>query len=220
MIQFNLLPDVKLEYIKSKQMKHSIIMLSIVITGVAVGIFVLLFLTVNVLQKKHINDQTNDIKKYSDQLKQIPDLDKILTVQDQLNALPDLHAKKVVATRLFNYLTQVTPAQASISEFKIDFTQNTMSFTGSADSLVTVNKFVDSLKFTDYTVANATESKKAFSDVVLSSFSRSDTSTSYLIDLKYDPVIFDSANEVTLKVPNIISTRSETEKPEALFQEK
>lgn len=220
MIQFNLLPDVKLDYIKSRQLKHSIVMLSIIITSVAVGIFVLLFLVVNILQKQHIKDQTSDIKKYSSQLQQIPDLNKILTIQNQLTALPDLHKKKVVATRLFNYLTQVTPAQASISEFKIDFVANTMSFTGSADSLVTVNKFVDTLKFTTFTTTADSNAKKAFSDVVLTSFTRNDKSTNYQIDLKYDPVIFDSANEVTLTVPKIISTRSETEKPEDLFQQK
>jgi len=219
MIQFNLLPDVKLEYIKSQQMKRTVMMLATVITGVSVGIFVLLFLVVNVAQKQHIKDQNSDIKKYSDQLKATPDLNKILTIQNQLTSLPNLHDKKVVASRLLTYLGQVTPAKATISKYDIDFTANTMTFIGKADSLGTVNKFADTLKFTTYQTSVGGESKNAFSDIVLTNFNRSDKDASYQIDLKFDPAIFDSASEVTLTVPKIISTRSETEKPEALFQE-
>lgn len=218
MIQFNLLPDVKLEYIKSNRLKRSVIMLAVIISGVSIGIFILLFLMVNLLQKQQIKNQTKDIKNYSEQLENTPDLNKILTVQNQLLSLPELHDKKVVAARLFPYLTQVTPAKASISRLNVDFTANTMTITGTADSLNTVNKFVDTLKFTNFKTTTDSSDKKAFSEVVLQTFSRDDKSASYQINLKYDPTIFYGADEVTLTVPKIITTRSETEKPDALFQ--
>jgi len=220
MIQFNLLPDVKLEFIKSQQLKRTVMLAATLVTGISVAVLILLFLAVNILQKQQIKNQTSDIQKYSKQLQDTPDLNKILTIQNQLNSLPALHDKKVVSSRLLNYITQITPAQASISKFSIDFVANTMSFTGTADSLSTINKFVDTLKFTTYQTSADSNSKNAFSDVVLANFSRTDKGASYQINLKFDPVIFDSSSEVTLTVPKTISTRSETEKPEAVFQEK
>lgn len=219
MIQVNLLPDVKLEYIKAKQTKRTVVLSSLLISGTAVGILILLFLLVNVVQKKHLSDLNKDIATYTDQLKNTPDIDKILTIQNQLKSLPGLHDKKVVATRLFKYLEQVTPNKASIAKLDADFSSNKMTFTGSADSITTVNKFADTLKFTTYKKADGSTGK-AFTSVVLTSFNHDSASeTSYQLDVEFDPVIFDSASEVTLVVPKIISTRSETEKPTDLFQQ-
>ena len=166
MIQFNLLPDVKQEFIRSRQLKRMVVLLAIIISALALTIFVLLLLIVHVFQKQHIKDQNEDIKKYSSQLQNTPDLDKILTIQNQLNSLSGLHDKKVVTSRVFSYTTQLTPAQASISKLSIDFTSNTMSINGSANSIETVNKFVDTLKFTTYSTGDGSEEKKAFSDVL------------------------------------------------------
>jgi Tfp pilus assembly protein PilN len=216
MIQFNLLPDVKLNYIKAKKTKKTAVFVSTAAGGTVVLIVVLLFLAVNVFQKQHLNDLNSDIKKYSNQLNNTTDLNKILTIQNQLKSLPQLHDKKAVATRLFTYLSQVTPAQASIAQTSIDFKANTLSISGSADSLNTINQFADTLKFTKYKAGDQTGS--AFSNVVLTSFSHGDKDSSYQLNVAFDAVIFDSANDVTLSVPHIISTRSETEKPTDLFQ--
>lgn len=216
MIQFNLLPDIKMESVKARRSKRLVSLSATAITGFALIVVIILFLAVNVFQKKHLSDLSKDIKRDSAALQSIPDLNKILTVQNQLRSLPDLHAKKPVVTRLQKYVQQVTPAQVSIADIKVDFEASTINFTGAADSISTINKFVDTLKFTEFT---AGESKnKAFSEVVLSSFGRDDKGSSYNINLKFDPLIFSSANEVTLSVPNIISTRSVTEKPTDLFQ--
>ena len=99
-----------------------------------------------------------------------------------------------------------------------------MKITGTADSLQSVNKFVDTLKFTTYSVVPADgttpepSTTKPFSAVVLSDFTRTDKEVTYTITLSFDPVIFNSANNIKLSVPKIISTRSETEKPTDLFK--
>src|SRR5437764_977489 len=140
MIQFNLLPDVKQEFIKARRTKRNTIAIASLVTGVALAILIILILVVDVAQKKHLSDPNNDIKKYSSQLQSTPDLNKILTVQNQLNSLPALHQQKQLASRLPDYLAKVTPAQASISKFHIDFTANTIEITGDTDSISTVNK--------------------------------------------------------------------------------
>jgi Tfp pilus assembly protein PilN len=218
MIQFNLLPDVKQVYIKARRTKRLAIVVASTVGGIAIALFIILFLIVNVVQKRHLSDLNADIKTSSAQLENTPDLNKILTIQNQLNSLPALHAQKAIASRLPGYLAKLTPAKVSINKLQIDFAAKTMTITGTADSLSTVNQYADTLKFTKYTLAGSTDQTPAFSNVVLSSFGRADKTTTYNITCTFDFAIFDYANTVKLSVPKIITTRSETEKPGALFQ--
>jgi peptidyl-tRNA hydrolase len=214
MIQFNLLPDVKLEYIKAKRTKHTVILAAMAVAGTTFAVFVLLFLTVNVFQKTHLNNLSQDIKRDTEKLQNIEDLDRVLTVQNQLNKLTELHDGKPLLSRLKNYITQITPQQVSYANIDLDMTASTIRFSGSADSLKTINQFVDTLKFTKYKLAGATEETNAFSEVVLTSFGKDDKGASYEINLKFDPLIFSGQAEVTMNVPNIVTTRSAVEKPD------
>jgi Tfp pilus assembly protein PilN len=223
MIEFNLLPDVKMQYIKAERLKRLVISVSTLISIAALAIFILLFLFVDFAQKKHLSDINTDIKTNSSKLASNSNLNKILTIQNQIGALPALETQDPAVDRLFNYVTELTPAQATISSLNADFTQNTLSLTGGADSLATVNQFVDALKFTTYKTATVTTDTPAFSTVVLSSFGYSQAGSSvkpanYTITLAFDPVIFGNASPVTLTVPKITTTRSITGQPTDLFQ--
>ena len=224
MIQFNMLPDVKQQYLKAAQAKKTAITAGILVSASSLFIFTMLFLSVHVFQKKNLNDINKDIKSASDTLKNTPDLNKVLTIQNQLNSLPALHQQKPVVSRLFPYLTAVTPANVNIGDLEVSFTDNTMKITGTADSLQSVNKFVDTLKFTTYAIKPEdgtpppASTEKPFSSVVLKDFTRTDKETTYTITLSFNPVIFNSNDDVVITVPKIISTRSETEKPTELFK--
>ena len=218
MIQFNLLPDIKVEFIKARRSKRMVLLISAGVTVFAIAVFAGLFTVVNVLQTKHISDLDKDIKKYTGTLQAIPNIDKILTVQNQLTSLTDLHEKSPATSRIVDYLGQLTPAQATISSTKIDYLANTITLSGNADAISTVNKYVDTLKFTTYTTDVTPDSKPAFSNVVLSSFSAGTKQVTYQLSFVFDPVIFDGTKQVKLVTPKIISTRSETEKPSDLFQ--
>lgn len=231
MVQFNLLPDVKLEYIKTRNRKRLIVFISLIAGSVALAVFILLFLFARVNQPLHLKALNDDIAKSTKKIQETKDLDKILTIQNQLNSLPNLHNDKTISSRLADYLTKVTPNQASIYEVAADFENNTITLKGNADSLTTVNKFTDSLKFTDYRVnGEGAASGKAFKNVVLQNFGIADNATngavSYELKFEFEPVIFKQVKgveegkekePVTLTVPKITSTRSETEKPENLF---
>lgn len=218
MIQFNLLPDIKIQYLKAKRQKHVIVLVATIATLASLGIFILLLTTVFVLQKKNISDLNKDIKASSEELKSVDDLNKILTVQNQLGALTGLHDEKVVSSRLLDYLTQVTPANTSVSKLEVDYATNTMVITGNAPALAIVNTYADTLKFTKFVTGENTEERNAFSEVVLSSFNRDNKGTTYEVSLKFDPSIFENSEQVALKVPKIITTRSETDKPAETFQ--
>jgi hypothetical protein len=219
MIQFNLLPAVKLEYIKTQRIKRFVVSTSVIAAAASIAVFVVLVLTVDVWQKKTVSDYSSDIKALSQQLRETPDLNKVLTVQSQLGALGNLHQTKPAASRLFGYLSQVTPTQATISNITTDFTANTLSITGDAPSLDIVNTFVDGLKFTKYRVGSDGAETNAFSDVVLSSFGRTNEGASYTLTLSFDPLIFNNTNDVKLLVPNKVTTRSVIEQPAELFNQ-
>ena len=213
MIQFNLLPDVKLAYIKAERTKRLVTTVSLIAGTVALSIFVILFLTVNVVQKKNLKDLNKDISSTTQKIQSTKDLDKILTVQNQLNSLSGLHDQKVVASRLYDYLGKVTPPTITISSLSVDYALNTMSIAGDSRSLDQVNTYVDTLKFTKFATDKDETVKPAFTNVVLSSFSRTKDGAEYTITLSYDPAIFAATNKVEIKVPTTVTTRSVTEQP-------
>lgn len=214
MIQFNLLPDIKQQFIKAKRTQGLVTTIAFIVGAGCIAILVLLFLVVDVLQKAHLDAVNKDITKYTNQLNSNTDLPKILTVQNQLKSLPKLFAQRPVVSRLFDDLSKIIPQGVNVASFAIDYGQHTMSFTGNANSLDTVNQFVDTLKFTTYTTPNNSTPVKAFNSVVLGSFGRADKgSANYIISLSYDPAIFDSSQVPQLNVPNITSTRSSTDEP-------
>ena len=200
MIQFNLLPSVKQEYIKTQRVKRLVVSASFIASAAAFAILVIALFSVYIVQHKAISDLNDDVTKYSSTLKNTPHISDILTVQSQLNSLSTLNGQKPVASRLFSYLAQLTPTQATISDLHLDFTSKALSISGNAPNFEVINTFVDGLKFTNYSVTGSSATKAAFSSVVTSSFSRSAKSATYTITMTFDPVIFDVADDVVLTV--------------------
>lgn len=219
-IQLNLLPDIKLDYIKARRTKRIVTLIASAVAGISLSLLVLLFVVVNVLQKQHINNLTDDIKADSAKLQNTPDLNKVLTIQNQLNALPALHNAKPETSRLFPYLKQLVPNDVTISQLDLDYSTGAMIFTGSTANVEDINTFADTLKFTTYRTVNTTdEPAKAFPSVVLTSFARNDEGSNYQITAKFDPAIFDTTKKIEFIVPKTVTTRSQTEKPAALFEQ-
>jgi Tfp pilus assembly protein PilN len=227
MVQINLLPDVKVEFVKARRLKRTIILVCALISGLALAVFILLFVTVTVVQKQHLSNLEEDIKTYTDQLESTPDIAKILTIQNQLNSLTKLHDDKPVTSRIFTYIKQLAPTEASVDTLTVDFDGQTMTISGKATNLAAVNKFTDTLKFTSFSVESdeQTDNKPAFSAVTLKQFSvdasaaAAGKSASYTLEFKYAPEIFSSEGNVKLTIPNQVTTRSETEKPSNVFSE-
>jgi len=210
MMQFNLLPDVQLAYIRTQRIKRLVIVSSALVSSVSLFLLAIMLLFVFVLQHKALSDEAADIGKYSSQLKSINNLDTMLTVQNQLSTLTTLHENKPAVGRLFTYLSKVTPSGATLTQVQIDFTKNTLliggtvgSTTGSASngSLGAVSSLTDNLKAAKYTIKGQPGSVAAFSQVVLSSFSRSSYQSSFTITANLDPNLFNAKYNVTLDIP-------------------
>jgi Tfp pilus assembly protein PilN len=218
MIQFNLLPDIKMQYIKARRQEHLVILVSTVAIIASLVVLILLVITSDVVQKHELSSARSKVAAATSELENTPNLDQMLTVQSQLNALPKLHDDKAAVPRLFTYLTQLTPTKATISTLDVDYTTDSITVSGSADSLATVNQFTDTLKFTNYTIQGQSGTRPAFSKVVLSSFTdSSQNGASYTITASFDPALFEQLDNVKLTVPGIINTRSEVAQPGVLF---
>ncbi len=215
MIQFNLLPDVKLEFMRTQRLKRLVIAVAALVSGLSLVLFVVLFIIVRVVQKTQITNLNKDVKAKTSEISKKDDINKILTVQNQLDSLAGLHEQRPVATRLFTFIKQFTPQSATITKLSVAFDANHIEINGNADRLETVNKFVDTLKFTTFTTAENTEEADAFQTVVLNTFNVDNkTGVSFNVSFDYDPILFDGKQEVTLLVPkDKITTRSTTELP-------
>jgi len=224
MIQFNLLPDVKVAYIKAKKAKRVVVVIAGIAVAVSLTLLIIMYSAVS-LQKKHIKDLDKDIKNFESSLNHTEDLAKILTIQNQLNALNTkynedgtiaklgLYDQRPVTSRLFKYIQATTPKEVSISKLNLKFEDSTLEVEGTADTLEFVNRYIDTLKFTKYTSDVVKEKTPAFTNVVLTKFNRDIKAASYTISFNFDPAIFDAVQKVTLDVPQTITTRSETELP-------
>lgn len=204
MIQFNLLPNVKLEYIKARRLNRATILIAGSIGAGALTLLIILFLGVSVFQKKYLNDLSKDIASDSKKLQQVENLNNILTVQNQLNTLTGLHERKPAATRLFTYLQKLTPSDVAIETLNIDFTAGTLTIAGTAPRLSAVNSYVDTIKYTKYNLKQEDGTQTtapAFSEVVLSSFDRDEKGAGYTVGLKFDPVIFQGTMTPELVLP-------------------
>ncbi len=219
-LQLNLLPDIKQKFIRSQRQKRFVTLISSWVLVGSVGLLVVMILIVFGWQRVRLNSLSSTITTNSGEIKKIEDIDKVLTIQNQLSVITSLHEQKPVAERLFPFMHQLVPVEITISNMDVSFIDNTIAITGNSASLEFVNKFVDTLKFTKYKTSEENSSEvKAFDKVVLANFSRTQTSATYVIRTTFDPKLFDIKNEVALLVPNIVTTRSEVERPANLFQE-
>ncbi len=233
MLQFNLLPDVKKQYIKAKKQQRLILSISSFAAGGAIVIVLLLFFFVQFGQKENIKDLTEDINTKINDIKSIEDFNKILTIQSQLETLPELHAGKPEITRLYDYLIQLTPANVKISSVQVNFTDSIMTLEGSAPDLATINRFSDTVKFTKFKAVpivdpdsdegveqqniEDAEELVPFTDVK-TELGRSEDSAGYTLRFTFDPLLFENQIEAQLIIPNIVTTRSTLGKPDITDQ--
>jgi hypothetical protein len=224
MIQLNLLPDVKLEYIKAKKVRSLVTGVSVIVSITAIAILAILFFF-NLNQKDRISNHKTAIASLTSQLEGKPNINKIITVQNQLESLSSLYAQRPAAYRLFDtYLSKLTPEAVSINNLNIQFSAGTATITGSTNNLVTVNQYVDTLKLTTYTVNGSSANLPAFSNVVLSSFGLSSQvqnpaqAASFTINLNFASAIFNSTEKINLNIPNLVITHFEKSDTGSLFK--
>lgn len=208
MIQFNLLPQVKIEHIRTLKIKRLVMVTAITAIAMSAAILVLLF-SYSTVQKRHISNLDNDIERMQGELQSNSELTKILSVQSQLNSLPALYDDRPAVDRVPVFIDQTTPVGVGLGRLAIDFSLSSLELGGTAGSLEAVNAYVDTLKLTKFSNTEGGQEESAFTSVVLAQFGRDDEEASFAITLNFNPLIFDATNDVKLIVPTTVTTHAQ-----------
>lgn len=134
MIQINLIPDVKREFIHTQQLRKTVITLSIIVGIIAAGIVVALGLFLGG-QELLVNKVKGDIKKNFASLQNVENAEHIITLQNQLSELPNVYSKHSIQSRLFDLLVKINPSGddgVTYSSIKVDPSTSTVTIEGTA----------------------------------------------------------------------------------------
>lgn len=116
MIQINLLPDVKQEYLRARRTRNLAISISIFVGLAAVGVVVLLALMLGgQIARELLSD--NKIDSEYEKMSQVENLSELVTLQNQLNLISSQHDKKSVDSRLFSFLQVINPKAPNDVQF-------------------------------------------------------------------------------------------------------
>ncbi len=230
MVQLNLLPDLKKEFLNAQKARNRVISLSILTIILAVGIAGLAAFYVYGVQTVQVALVNGDIAKKTKDLKATPEIDKYLTLQNQLAALPDLHSAKNVYSRLFGFLPTLNPSapnSISLSSLQVSETAKSALFTGTAPTYEALGVFKDTLMHAKVTYQVAGETNKTsenlFQNVTVQSSGLGTTPTgkvvSFTINVDYDDAAFRTMNtNVEISVPAVQSSQAANQTPTAIFE--
>ncbi len=152
MIELNLLPDVKQEFVHARRQKRLVVASMVLVSIAAAAVVALLFFYTYVGQNIRQKLADDAITSKSDQLKKKKNLVRNLTIQNQLSSITQLHEAKPVYERLFDYLKVLNPEEpnnVSISKVSISVTEdgtNVLLVEASAADYQAITVFKDTLK--------------------------------------------------------------------------
>ena len=135
MIEINLIPDVKQELIKAQRIRSTVIKASITSGALVVALVAVLAIYIFAVQAVRGKITGDLIKTKGEELSQVEDLSKMLTIQNQLTKITGLNNSKKIDSRIFDVLAAIIPSEPNfvqISSLNIDSTTNTISMDGQA----------------------------------------------------------------------------------------
>ena len=134
MIEINLLPNVKRELLKTRAMRNRVISISFLVGGASIATVVVLALILG-SQIAAEAVQNGVIKDRNDKLMAVEDLNKVVTIQNQLTKINEQHSGKKINSRIFDVVTAVNPVapnNVSFSDIKVNPESKTITLEGSA----------------------------------------------------------------------------------------
>lgn len=134
MIEINLIPDVKREFIHAQKMRNVAITVAVLVGAAAAAIVVILGLLLGA-QALHESLARGQVKDQFKQLQSIDNIDNVLTIQNQLSKISSINDKKTIDSRLFDVLGAISPAAPNdikISNVQLNPTDKIMTIEGLA----------------------------------------------------------------------------------------
>ena len=87
MIQIILLPDLKVKFLKSQQLKKTVLMITVPLVFISIATVATMSYIVYVGQKNQLTDLEQKAVSSTNQLEAVNGLGKILTIQNQLKSI-------------------------------------------------------------------------------------------------------------------------------------
>jgi len=135
MIEINLVPDVKMELLRTERLRTTMISISILVAGVAAGLAVLMGMYVFGAQAFLKGNAETTITKESDNLKAVNGLATALTIQNQLSKISETHASNPVNSRMLDMLNIVKETNGHdvlVTKISVDSENKEISIEGNS----------------------------------------------------------------------------------------
>lgn len=171
MIQVNLIPDSKIDMIRSRMMRFRIISICIVTSIVSLSLVVLLAIYTyggQALADTRLNDQ---IKSESEKINSVKDINKLLTIQNQLATIPKIEKTKNMNSRIFDLVTVIKKASGGVVSFSniaVDTEKSNLQMSGQVPGYSSYEIFIKTLQNT-YVQYTENKDSKDFKKKILAS---------------------------------------------------
>lgn len=136
--EINLVPEVKMQMIKTQKMRNLVLFICIVVSSIAVGVVVILF-GIKSGQDIAMHNQDSKLETMSEKLNGYDEFEDLITIQDQLGRYNEILQKRAVVSRVFGALGVMLPQgsdEVKMSELKVTLDTDTINMEGQADAKV------------------------------------------------------------------------------------
>lgn len=219
MIEINLLPAVKQDFIRARRLKRVITSVSILVTIIALGLLGLAATVVYAIQPVTSGFLDKAIDEDLAKLNKDKNLTRNLTIQNQLSSITELHEQKGNVVNIFEYLKALNPAapnNLTISKMQLDPSTTTMNIEASAADFSRLAIIKDTFNAAVFSYAkpkddgdgfDKVKDEKVFSEVNITDPSLSNDSdgksvVSFKMALIYNPLLFDwTLKNIIVSIP-------------------
>lgn len=190
MISINLLPDVKKDLLKVRRERNMVVSISIIAVGISVGILAILGIWMGSLAviKASAEGRIKQAESTIEAAKSNDQLDRYLTIQNQLAQIDGLKSTQPIYSRIMDYLIQLNPAYpnnvllssvqlTSSSSAENETGEITMTMDGTVSNFASLDVYKNTLVNAQIIYESKDEAASTSSDItVVESNSNSNTS--------------------------------------------
>lgn len=229
MITLNLLPDIKREFLRTRRAQARVISIAVLVSIAAIALLVVVALWVYGVQAFQKSSLTASINNYDAQLRSEKDINKYLTIQNQLANISNLHSSKPILSRVFDVVSKLNPKapnNVKVSTLEVDVETTSLIFSGETATYTGLETFRDTLKNAQLTYQDSTgasKSEQLFSAVTIDSQGLGKTgnggSGGVVVGFKmtavYNPIVFSrDTKQFAVNVPSKDTTQSKQDTPD------
>lgn len=227
MLFINLLPDIKIEFIKIQRLRRALTALALIIVPCCIAVCGWLYYQVSITNPR----QLEDVIKTNNQLAgtiletriaipgvqvngvETPDeigLEEVLTIKRQLEALKPLHDNKIEIERLFNfselnYLDKFMYGNTYYTSLAFNFKENTFIIEGIAENSSAAERLKRAMQYVGFDDCTESNLDTRLYPITVKNFSRparttkEDPEINFTIAGTFDPILFESKEAKRIK---------------------